>query len=92
MTVNTEWTGPDRFMTTNTAQHVMGNTYSSSVMISSFGRDQSGDYDCTVMITSPSPFIPDSNIQKQSISLGNLKLYDIFTNSWYTYRSTKLQM
>ena len=35
VTVNTVWTGPDRFMTTNTAQPVMGNTYSSSVMISS---------------------------------------------------------
>ena len=46
--VTTEWTGPDGFMTTNTAQPLMGSTtnYTSVAMISSFGRNQSGNYTC----------------------------------------------
>ena len=52
VTVNTVWTGPDGFMTTNTAQPVMGSTttYTSTAMVSSFGRDQSGDYTCTATV------------------------------------------
>ena len=56
VTVNTVWTGPDGFMTTNTAQPVMGSTttYTSTAMVSSFGRDQSGDYTCTATVR-PNP-------------------------------------
>ena len=56
VTVNTEWTGPAGFMTTNTAQPVMGSTttYTSIAMVSSFGRDQSGNYRCTAT-ASPNP-------------------------------------
>ena len=48
LTVSTEWTGPAGFMTINTAQSVMGSTttYSSTAMVNSFGRDQSGVYTC----------------------------------------------
>ena len=56
VTVNTVWTGPAGFMTTNTAQPVMGTTttYTSTAMVSSFGRDQSGDYICAATV-SPKP-------------------------------------
>ena len=51
VTVNTEWTGPDGFITTNTAQR-MGSTttYTSTAIVSSFGRYQSGDYTCTATV------------------------------------------
>ena len=58
VTVNTEWTGPDGFMTTNTAQR-MGSTttYTGTAMVSSFGRDHSGDYTCTATVSSTSSFV-----------------------------------
>ena len=54
--VNTVWTGPAGFMTTNTAQPVMGSTttYTSTAMVSSFRRDKSGDYICAATV-SPKP-------------------------------------
>ena len=62
VTVNTVWTGPDGYMTTSTAQRVMGSTttYTSTAMVSSFGRDQSGDYTCTATVSSTSSFLTDS--------------------------------
>ena len=60
VTVNTVWTGPDNFNSNITAQR-MGSTttYTSTVTVSSFGRDQSGNYTCTATVSSasPSPFI-----------------------------------
>ena len=57
--VNTVWTGPDGFMSTNTAQPVMGSTttYTSTAMVSSFGRDQSGVYTCTATVSSTSQYL-----------------------------------
>ena len=61
VTVTTEWTGPDGFMVTNTAQPVVGNgtNYISTTNISSmtFRRDQSGNYTCTAIVTSSSLYI-----------------------------------
>ena len=53
VTVNTVWTGPDGFMTTNTAQPVMGNTttYTSTAMVNSLGINQSGVYNCTATVS-----------------------------------------
>ena len=61
--VNTVWTGPDGFMTTNTAQPVMGNTYSSSVMVSSIGREKSGNYTCSVSVSSANTILTTSEIR-----------------------------
>ena len=65
VTVNTVWTGPDGFMTTNIAQPVMGSTttYTSTATISSFGRDQSGNYTCAATVSSTSSFITSSGPQ-----------------------------
>ena len=62
VTVNTEWTGPYWFRTTNTAQPVIGSTttYTSTAMVSSFGRDQSGDYTCTATVSSTSSLLTSS--------------------------------
>ena len=62
VTVNTVWTGPDGFNTTNTAQPIMGSTttYTSTTIVSSFGRDQSGDYTCTATVIPTSLFLANS--------------------------------
>ena len=59
--LTTVWTGPAGFMTTNTAQPVMGSTttYTSTAMISSIGREQSGNYTCTVTVRIMSSFFTD---------------------------------
>ena len=59
VTVNTVWTGPDGFMTTNTTQTIMGST-TSTVVVSSFGRNQSGEYTCTATVSSTSSFLTNS--------------------------------
>ena len=60
--VTTVWTGPAGFMNTTTAVPVMGSTttYTSTAMVSSFGRDQSGDYTCVATVNSTSYFIDRS--------------------------------
>ena len=64
VTVPTVWSGPAGFRTTITAQPVMGSntTYTSTAMVSSFGREQSGLYICTAEVTSSqtSQYITDS--------------------------------
>ena len=62
VTVNTVWTGPDGFMTTNTAQPVMGSatTYTSTAVVNAFGRGQSGNYTCSAIVTSNSQYLTDS--------------------------------
>ena len=65
VTVNTVWTGPAGFMTTNTAQPVMGSTttYTSTAMVSLFGRNQTGKYTCTATVSSTSSFLTGSGSQ-----------------------------
>ena len=62
--VSTEWTGPDGFMTTNTAQPGTGirstTTYASNAIVSSSGREQSGNYTCKATVRAMSSFIIDS--------------------------------
>ena len=59
VTVNTMWTGPAGFSMNNIMAQQMVNTttYTSTVMVSSFGRNQSGNYNCTATVSSASPFI-----------------------------------
>ena len=61
LTVNTDWTGPNGFSENGMAQH-MGSTstYTSTAMVSSFGRDQSGNYTCTATVSSTSSFLSTS--------------------------------
>ena len=62
VTVTTVWTGPAGFTSSNTAQSVMGSTttYTSTAMVSSFGRDESGIYTCSATISSVSSFLIES--------------------------------
>ena len=59
VTVNTVWTGPARFSTTTTAQAMVGSTttYTSTATVNSFGRAQSGYYNCTATVSSSFLFI-----------------------------------
>ena len=65
VTVNTEWTGPDGFMTNNTAilESNTTYTYTSIAMVSSFGKDKSGNYTCTATISSNSSFLTNNSTQ-----------------------------
>ena len=71
VTVTTMWTGPAGFMTTNTAQPVMGSTttYTSTAMVSSFGRNQSGVYDCNAVAESMSSYISNSTQQNDAVRI-----------------------
>ena len=53
VTVNTEWSGPQGFMSLNIGQPDMGNItiYTSVVVIDSFGREESGEYSCTATLS-----------------------------------------
>jgi hypothetical protein len=63
VTVNTEWSGPAGFITTNTAQPVVGRPTTSTAMVNSSrsGREQSGNYTCkaTVRVISMSSSLLD---------------------------------
>ena len=76
VTVNIVWTGPDGFESNTTAQLCVGNTknYTSVVVVSSFGRNQSGNYICRATVSSSSKFLPSSlksGIKRITIS-GNI--------------------
>ena len=62
VTVITEWTGPAGFVANTTAQPVEDSTtnYTSTAVVGSFGRNESGVYTCTATITTTSPFLRDS--------------------------------
>ena len=68
LTVNTEWTGPNGFSENGMAQR-MGSTsnYTSTAMVSSFGRDQSGNYTCTATVSSTSSFLTTCNSLSETL-------------------------
>ena len=62
LTVNTQLTGPagvTLFPTTPVMESLT--RYTSTAMVNSFGRDQSGNYTCTASVSSGSSFLTDSN-------------------------------
>ena len=77
VTVNTVWTRPDGFMTTNTAQPVMGSTsnYTSTMTVDSFGRDQSGNYACDATVTSNSQYLPTGSSESGSKNVTTGKIF-----------------
>ena len=65
VTVNTVWTGPAGFSTTNTAQpQIMesNTSYISTATITSFNRNKSGYYFCRAAVISKSAFISNSSL------------------------------
>ena len=84
VTVNTVWTGPDN-LNRNIITQRMGNTttYTSTVMVRSFGRNQSGDYTCTATVSSASSFIispaPESATSRITVGELSLMMYGKYT-------------
>ena len=80
VTVSTVWTDPDGFMTTRTAQPVMGSStnYAATYMISSFRRSNSGIYSCqaTVSLTS-NAYIGDSSTISRAIRVTTGKMFTV---------------
>ena len=67
-TVNVQLSDPAGSPLTTTTPSMSGSTYTSTAMVSSFGRDQSGNYTCTVIINSTLyPFLIDSDSQSDVI-------------------------
>ena len=63
---------PLRGLLATTATSVSGTVYTSSAVISSFGRDQSGIYTCTASVNSLSSFIIGREISTQKqVTTGN---------------------
>ena len=77
VTVNTVWTGPNEFTVPgDTARPLSGSTttYTSTAIVSSFKRDQSGVYTCTATVSSTSSFLNMSDSQSEiaRVTTGNL--------------------
>ena len=79
VTVTTVWTGPAGFMNTTTAQPVVGSTttYTSTAMVSSFGRDQSGNYTCMATVRPTTLFTTDSDLKSETarVTVGKACMY-----------------
>ena len=89
VTVTTEWSGPDRFTTTNTAQLVIGSptaTYSSTAVVSSSGIEQStGNYTCkaTVKATMSSFLIDSVGYSSSRVIVGKAINFDDLAENDY---------
>ena len=83
VTVTTEWTGPAGFMTSNTAQPVMGSeptTYTSTasmVNASMSGRERSGNYTCKATVRAMTTYLIDSvgHVTSSRVIVGKVKYY-----------------
>ena len=78
VTVNTVLTGPAGFVATSTSQPIMENTttYTSTAMVSSLGRNQSGVYRCTAtlhsMLTNTYLINSNSTADSNQITIGEI--------------------
>ena len=73
VTLTTIWIGPDEFITISTLQPILENstTYTSRAVISSFGRNESGNYTCTAGLSSVSTnlYLTNSSTTTSSIQV-----------------------
>ena len=75
VTVNVQLSDPAGSPLTTTTPSMSGSTYTSTAMVSSFGRDQSGVYTCTATVSSTSVFIIDSSMQSGTVRITTGKVY-----------------
>ena len=66
VTVNVQLSDPAGSPLTTTIPSMSGSTYTSTAMVSSFGRNQSGNYTCTASVSSSFLFFSDSGPQSVS--------------------------
>ena len=71
VTVNVQLSDPAGSPLTTTTPSMSGSTYTSTAMVSSFGREESGDYTCTATVSSSSsiPFLLDSSERTKIVAL-----------------------
>ena len=71
VTVNIRLSDPDGSPLTTTAPLVSGSTYTSVATVSSFGRDQSGEYTCltTVVSSRSNSFLSSSSPQSGTLKV-----------------------
>ena len=74
VTVTTVWTAPDG-VTLSPADPITVNmtSYTSEVMVSSFGRNQSGVYNCTATVSSNLSLSDTIGTEKAIITVGRLR-------------------
>ena len=80
VTVNTVLTTDEGFTRTSTAQQVMGSStnYASEFTISSFGRSDSGLYDCRATVSLPSnAYISDSSSATHTLRVTTGEMFTI---------------
>lgn len=80
-----KWTGPDGFTATNTSRPSMGGTAASNtsrVVFSSFGREQSGIYTCTAILSSSSTnlYLINTSTTPESIHVTTGKTWENYAN------------
>ena len=74
VTVNTVWTGPDGVTISTTHPVIVNLTrYTSTLMVSSFGRNESGVYNCTATVTSNLSLSETTATMKAIITVGRLR-------------------
>ena len=75
VSVNTVWTGPEYFYS-NEAVQQSNTTYISTTIVSSFGRNQSGNYTCTARVISVSLSLNDSlpQLDIKRITTGKIRV------------------
>ena len=70
VTVNVQLSDPAGSPLTTTTPSMSGSTYTSTAMVSSFGRDQSGNYTCTAQtVSSLFLFFTDSRPQSVTVNV-----------------------
>ena len=67
VTVNIQLSDPAGRTLTTTTPSVSGSTYTTTATISSFGRDQSGEYTCTATVASSNSFLSNSSPQSRML-------------------------
>ena len=73
VTVDTQLIDPTGIVLATNTSLVSDSVYSFSVLVSSFGRNQSGHYRCTTTASSTSLFVTDSILQSttENVTVGN---------------------
>ena len=80
VTVNVQLIDPAGSSLTTITSSMSGSVYTSTAMISSFGRNQSGDYTCAVMLTSSSSFLTESGTLSDELRVTtgkNLEMHEV---------------
>ena len=80
VTVNVQLSDPAGSPLTTTIPSISGSTYTSTAIVRSFGRDQSGNYICTATVSTPLLFYTNSRPQSVSTYITVGKTHCVYNN------------